>query len=294
MHAGAALGPRFSLLPHPSEYKALSQARERLRQHCHRADVIVTTHYHFDHFSPGFNSDFAWTWSSKEVAKEIYLDKTILAKNPKENINYAQQLRAWYFWRFLDGKAKEVKAADSTTFQFGDTRVAFSRPVPHGEEQGHLGFVLIPSITYSDEKFVFAPDVQGPMVKDTTDLIVNEKPDLLFVGGPPSYLVPSSLSKERLDRAVQSITEVVAVVNTTVIDHHLMRSEKWRDEIEGAFTVALTTGNELFSAAKYEGLGPILLEARRRDLYSEMPVSKEFAKWIRKKPEERRRIPPPI
>jgi len=292
--AGVALGPRFGLLPHPVEYRALSEARKKLRQSCERADVVVTTHYHFDHFSPAFNSDFTWTWSSKEVTRQLYQDKIVLVKDPKENINYSQQLRAWYFLRFLERVAKEVEVADAQSFQFGDTTLSFSKAVPHGEEGGHLGYVLVASLKYGDEKFVFAPDVQGPMDKNTTSLIIRERPNLLFLGGPPSYLVPGSVTRENLERAIESIMEITAVVKTTIVDHHLMRDANWKEEIEGAFMVAKMTGNTLTSAAEFTGAHIGLLEARRRELYSEMPASKEFLKWTRKKYEERRRELPPI
>jgi len=50
--AGASLAPRFGLMPHPFEYRALKEARERIRAYSERAEVITLSHYHFDHYTP--------------------------------------------------------------------------------------------------------------------------------------------------------------------------------------------------------------------------------------------------
>ena len=44
------------------------------------------------------------------------------------------------------------------------------------------------SIATRDEKVVFAPDVQGPISDQTFRTIIDQEPDLLILGGPPSYL----------------------------------------------------------------------------------------------------------
>jgi predicted metallo-beta-lactamase superfamily hydrolase len=51
---GAALGPRFRLLPHPEEYNALRDSRQRIHEYSRRADLLIISHYHHDHFTPNF------------------------------------------------------------------------------------------------------------------------------------------------------------------------------------------------------------------------------------------------
>ena len=50
--AGAALGPRSGLPPHPLEYMALKRAKERIRNAAKTADIIFISHYHYDHYTP--------------------------------------------------------------------------------------------------------------------------------------------------------------------------------------------------------------------------------------------------
>ncbi|HYA22270.1 MAG TPA: hypothetical protein VEG31_03765, partial [Thermoproteota archaeon] len=81
--SGVALGPRFGLLPHPLEYKALAESRRSIRAAAERSDVCVITHYHHDHYSPPFDSDYIWTWSDRETAEALYRDKTVFVKDSR-------------------------------------------------------------------------------------------------------------------------------------------------------------------------------------------------------------------
>src|SRR6058998_2427920 len=52
--AGVAMGPRFRLMPHPVEYKARADARERIEAAAGTAKVTTISHYHNDHHTPNF------------------------------------------------------------------------------------------------------------------------------------------------------------------------------------------------------------------------------------------------
>jgi len=107
------------------------------------------------------------------------------------------------------GKHSErLAVADGGTFEFGDTRLWFSEPVFHGIRNTFLGWVLMTTIDYGEERVMFASDVEGPMYNidyggervmfasdvegpmynPTVEMILGEAPDLLIIGGPPLYL----------------------------------------------------------------------------------------------------------
>jgi len=59
-----------------------------------------------------------------------------------------------------------------------------------------LGWVIMATIEHEGERFMFAPDIQGPMSKHTFELILDTKPNLIMLGGPPFYLAGSRVDKK--------------------------------------------------------------------------------------------------
>ncbi|MCP8316690.1 MAG: MBL fold metallo-hydrolase [archaeon] len=162
--AGASLGPRFGILPHPIEYKALKEARNSLERFAIKADAVTISHYHFDHYTATWSSiETKWTWSSYDVAKKIYSGKVILAKDYRDSINASQRKRGWIFSKIANEFAREIRYVDSSTIEFGDTLINFSQPLPHGEDDTSLGFVLSLHIKHCDEDLLYCPDFQGPI-----------------------------------------------------------------------------------------------------------------------------------
>ncbi len=86
-----------SSFPAPLEKKIywLEKGREKILKASKEADVIVISHYHYDHFFPN--------------NLEIYRGKKLFVKNPNEYINYSQRKRAEEFFEKICqtfGKAK--------------------------------------------------------------------------------------------------------------------------------------------------------------------------------------------
>ncbi|MDI6639749.1 MAG: MBL fold metallo-hydrolase [Methanocellales archaeon] len=67
-------------------------------------DVIILTHYHYDHHIP---------------EGDLYRGKRLLVKHPTENINKSQKNRARYL---LSQVNAEISHADSHEFNFGNTK----------------------------------------------------------------------------------------------------------------------------------------------------------------------------
>jgi predicted metallo-beta-lactamase superfamily hydrolase len=290
---GASLGKRFGLLPHPREYVALRECRARIVEAARSADLTTISHYHFDHITPTY-TDYVWNWSSLETAKEIYSGKTTLAKDSRQNINFSQRRRGWMFQRTMREFVRRFEVADGKTFDFGKTRLTFSQPVFHGEGNSMLGWVLMLLVEREDESFLYAPDVQGPMIGETLKLIVDLSPRLAMVGGPPVYLSGFSVNESNVKRGLDHLATIVEKIPTTIIDHHLLRTENWREHALAVFEAAERACHKVMTAAEYLGRQNDLLECRRDKLYKAEPPSEEFVKWTKLPILKQRRTKPPI
>jgi predicted metallo-beta-lactamase superfamily hydrolase len=198
------------------------------------------------------------------------------------------------FQRFCKKVSKEQHVADGARFEFGETVVRFSGPIVHGEEESGLGWVLACIVEHGSEKFIHAPDVQGPMASATMQFLSSERPNVLILGGPPLYLVDAKVARSSFDRGMNNMAELAKVIPTIVLDHHLLRSLEWRDAARTILEVAASQGHRVVTAAEFVGENDTLLEASRRELYEKNPPSKAFLAWTKMKPEKRRKKTPPL
>ncbi|MEM3666929.1 MAG: hypothetical protein QW222_07615 [Candidatus Bathyarchaeia archaeon] len=296
LDAGVSLCPnRYGLPPHPLEYKAIIELRKRMAEAAEKADVVTVSHYHFDHHTPSYE-DWLCNWTEKdETARQIYQNKIVLIKNPKENINFSQRRRGWVFQKTGGKYAKKLEIADGKTFIFGkNTKIRFSEPVPHGPDDSALGWILMVTVEYDGERFMFAPDVQGPMSNQTLDIIAAEKPQLLIIGGPPLYLAGFRVDGELTKVGLENLMKIVEFVPCTILEHHILRDEQWREKAEEVFKKAQKAGNSVLTAAEFLGRENAFLEAKRKVLFAEHPPSKDFERWTRESLRMRKRIKPPI
>ena len=290
---GVSLGIRFGLLPHPEEYRNRSQLRKVISKEAEKADIITVSHYHQDHYTPNYVEN-TLIGSNPEEAKHIINEKVLIIKDYRVNTNVSQRKRGWLFNRFATRYAKKILIADGNEFQFGSTILKFSQPVLHGEANSGLGWLVMLTIIYDETKITFASDVQGPMAENSLNMILNEKPKLLIIGGPPLYLKGNKLKNSSLENAKRNILKISDAIPTTIIDHHLMRSSDCIEFLKPAISVAQLKGHVLQSAAAFTGVPDKLLESKRYELYNDDPPSSEFEAWV-KLPKEKQRVqPPPI
>jgi predicted metallo-beta-lactamase superfamily hydrolase len=295
LDAGVSLCPnRFGLPPHPKEFEAIDECRKRITRTAEAADIITISHYHFDHHTPSYE-DWLTQWTEEtETARQIYEGKIVLLKNPRESINYSQRQRGWIFQKTGGSYAKELQIADGKNFSFGDTRVKFSEPVFHGPENSFLGWVLLTTIEFRGEVFMFAPDVQGPISLKTLQMILNERPQLIMLGGPPTYLVGFKTDEEQVQTALGNLKKIVEHVPTTILEHHFLRDENWKDRSADVFYQAYKSEHTLLTAAEFLGRQNSFLESSRKKLFTEDPPSLEFQKWMKISIETRKRHKPPV
>jgi len=288
---GVALGPRFGVLPHPQEYEARNRCRARIRETAKKVDLMVISHYHNDHYTPSF-TDTVWIGSSAEESREIFQDKTVLLKDIRSTINFSQRHRGWIFQKTSQDYVKKFEVADGRTFQFGETELKFSEPVFHGEENSDLGWVLMLTVRRSEDKVMYASDVQGPISDKTAKIILDEKPQFLIMGGPPLYLADFKIDTAVVSHGIENFMRLVELIPSSILEHHLLRAENWREFANPAFEAARRLNHKVTTGAEFAGLENNLLEYKRRRLYDEQPPSDEFLRWT-KIPKEKQRVTPP-
>lgn len=293
LDAGVSLGPsRFGFRPHPQEYIALKAARKRIADAAERAEVVTISHYHFDHHTPSY-TDWFQHWSSHEVARQIYEGKIVLAKSYRDNVNFSQRHRGWVFANTGGRYAEKLEYVDGKEYLFGGTKIHFSEPVVHGEPGTELGWLLMTTIEHDDERVLFTSDVQGPMHSATVNTILNENPSVIIIGGPPAYLI-GLVDEESIQIGLQNLVKIVQNISTTVLEHHLLRQEDWRETAKSVLEAAEVAEHSVLTAAEFLGEENTLLESKRKQLYEIDPPSAEFEKWLRKPELERKGTPPPL
>jgi predicted metallo-beta-lactamase superfamily hydrolase len=296
LDAGISLCPsRFGLPPHPIEFQTIARLRKRIAEAADKTEVVTISHYHFDHHTPSFE-DWMVNWTeADETARQIYEGKRVLLKNPREKINPSQRQRAWMFQRTGGRHAKTLENADGKEFKFGkETVLHFSEPVTHGPENTMLGWVIMAEVECGGERFVFAPDVQGPMSNHTLELIKDAKPDVVMVGGPPFYLGGFKVDEVQLQQGLDNLLVLVKTVPVTILEHHALRGVSWHERTREAFELARRAGNIVETAAEYTGEENVFLESRRKQLYEENPPSREFERWMRGSSDKANKGKPPL
>ena len=272
----AALAKRYSLEPHPQEYRALMESMKQIRAEAKAADILSISHYHFDHVRPGFKNCL-YNLSTRSERKNMFTGKRILAKDNRDNINPSQRRRAFYFLKDVQDVVEHIEWSDGREFLFGNTRLVCSHPVPHGESNSRLGYIVATLVEYDRKRLLFAPDVQGPIDRDSLRYFLSLEPDIAIIGGPPTYL--SKLSERAEQAALYSLVQLASSVEVLVIDHHNMRDSRWQAWIEPVRNAAERHGNSVHTMASLRGESVRDLEARRPELYEQDPPSEDFLKW---------------
>ncbi len=290
---GVALGLRLRLLPHPEEYEALRNSRQILRKYARMADILTVSHYHHDHFTPSF-TDTTWLASSQREAENLYRGKTLMVKDVRSSVNVSQRRRGWIFQSFCRKIESQVIVADAREFQYGDTKVRFSTPLPHGEDASEQGWVLATIVELPREKLVHASDIQGPMSDRALRFILDERPTAVIVGGPPSYLSGLRVSEDSIKKGLENLAVIAREIPLVIVDHHLLRDQGSLGTLSELSAVVKSSGHEVMTAAEHLGKPPRLLEANRKELYRDKPPSRSFVKWTELDKEKQRKITPPL
>ena len=129
---------------------------------------------------------------------------------------------------------------------------------------------MMTRVQMEGQVIVHASDIQL-LDEMTIEKILRWNPDIVFAAGPPLYL--QALTDPLRSMAWENGLRLARNVDTLVVDHHLLRSEEglvWLDGISQA------AGKKVFCAADFMNKPRCLLEARRTELYLEIPVKENW------------------
>ncbi|AKG91612.1 putative hydrolase of the metallo-beta-lactamase superfamily [Geoglobus ahangari] len=249
-----ALGPRrYGLPPHRLELRRKEELWERIKEYLQKSDVVIITHYHYDHHNPA------------EV--ELLEGKRVFVKHPEERINRSQMGRARKFLKPLREIA-DVEYADGKSVEIGDTLIEFSPAVPHGTDP-RLGYVVMVMIDDGRERLIHTSDVEGASLEEQIGWLRESDAEIVFMDGPMTYMLGYRFSETSLEKSVENVSSLMGgELKTIVLDHHLTRDLAWRERVSEIIEKGEELGVSVESAATFAGLDEELLEARRKELYS--------------------------
>jgi hypothetical protein len=229
--------------------------RDKILQALTKATDVVFSHFHGDHvplvdanpyqlsvrrLPPCFRELRGWSKSDEDLSGDMLKRFHDLAELLGENMQIAE------------GRSEGP--------------LAFSRAVPHGAPNSHRGTLMMTRVEMGGRVFLHASDIQ--LLDDATvEEVINWQVDIVLAAGPPLYL--ERLSRVERERAWNNAVRLAQNVDVTILDHHLMRSEAGARWLEA---LSAKVGRTVYCAADFMGRPRALLEAKRAQLYEQMPV----------------------
>ncbi|MFP4654387.1 MAG: MBL fold metallo-hydrolase [Methanohalobium sp.] len=166
----------------------------------------------------------------------------------------------WARTHWINLKTGAIHFADGKGFQKGDTKVRFSEPLFHGVEYSRTGWIISTIVESNGAKLFYSSDLQGPVIEDYAQWIINENPDILILDGPATYLLGYMLSNKDLERSIDNAVNIIENCNLDVMiyDHHLLRDPSYKEHTSRVWETAKERGISLLTAAEYNGDVPVL------------------------------------
>ncbi len=235
-------------------YDLVGKYDERIRKACNKSDVVVITHYHYDHHIC-------------DRSGRLYGKKQLLIKHPEEKINHSQRARAREFLAKIKGLPERIEYADGRKFKFGKTRVKFSKPLWHGPRGTGLGYVIMVSVQRGKCKLLYSSDLNGVYLVKQANLIIKEKPTYLILDGFPSYLLGYVASFANFRKALLNTLKIIEKTKCKwyVLDHHLLRDYRYPQLYYEVFKRAKQLRKKVLTAAEMQGRQPAVLKAYKKN-----------------------------
>ncbi|MGQ9479168.1 MAG: MBL fold metallo-hydrolase [Thermoproteota archaeon] len=253
----AAVAPRrYGLPPHRRELELLEAFWRKIASAAEDCEVVAVTHYHYDHHS------------SSRFLQEIYGGRIVIVKDPENMINFSQRRRAQLFLEKIRPIAARVMVADGREYVFGGTRLVFSNNVPHGSDS-KLGYVVELYVRDSSGSFLFTSDVQGFPLDSQARFALENKPDVMFIDGPSTYMLGVNYTHEELETCLRNMRRIVGNVLPLMVllDHHPLRDLQWKSHFKEFLDDAGKLGVIFKTVAEYKGMKMCQLEAMRENLF---------------------------
>ncbi len=252
---GVALGfLRHGQLPHPCQVHVGNSIRNRILSAFSEATDIIISHYHGDHI-PLLDANPYQISLTRIIPSHM----TTLWCKGTENISSLSLQRRQDLIAFFGRDFPDAEGINSPD-------LSFSKAVPHGTPETHVGSVMMTCIREDDECFVHASDIQM-LNAEAVDIIMEWEPNVVITSGPPLYLHKISEQEQKL--AAKLVMTLASVTDTLIVDHHLLRSYAGYCWLKN---ISKNTKGNVITAADFMGRKPLLLEACRETLYDTIPV----------------------
>jgi len=259
---GIALGyTRYGLHPHPFQVAVDERIQKRIVKRWSEATDIVFSHFHGDHIPLKDANPYQFNINR---IKNLNLNVRVWSKDTS-NLSSTQKRRAHSLFFILKNNR-----VISDKEKYG--AMTFSAPVFHGEKNSYLGTVMMTRIE-DDCVFVHGSDIQL-LNDEAISQILDWEPDILFVDGPPLYL-SNRISRYQINRAWHNAKLLSQQIDTLILDHHLMRSYEGLNWLK---RLSIETGKKVLCGADFMDKPRMLLEAKRKHLYRDMPVPADWHK----------------
>jgi predicted metallo-beta-lactamase superfamily hydrolase len=274
---GVSLAPvRHAHPPHPLELAALLDVRAAIQRRAEEADAIVVSHYHHDHYTAF--EERAFDAADAAAARALYAGRPLFAKHPRLQINGSQRRRAEALWAEAGLRIQPAEGAHWHALEVG-------RAAPHGARGSKQGFVAMAALREGDELFVHASDIQL-LDAGTVARLIDLRPTIVLVSGPPLYH-PAVTDEERA-LGLKHLALLARAVPDVIVDHHFLRSSRYREDGERAFAAAAKSGHRLRTAAEWMGRESRPLEDLRPRLWEQHPYPRDLPeRWLAGDPEAR-------
>jgi len=257
---GVALAPkRYGLPPTKPELYALAQSRENIMKIASKCDVVIVTHYHYDHH-PYPDDD--------EMYASCFFGKKVLAKDISKNINLSGKKRGSIFKKKLEGKA-DLLFVDGKKLEYDGTLLHFSPAVWHGEVKSKVGKVIMVCIERSKKRILFGSDAQSLADPEALKWVLSKDPHFLIIDGYPTIFIGWRMKKSAFERAKENLKKAVSQTSakTIILDHHILRDINYKEKIADVYDAAKKVHKKILSAAEYYGLKNLFLEAWRKKIH---------------------------
>ena len=255
---GVALGYfRHNLLPHPCQIVIGARVRQRIIEALSQATDVIFSHMHGDHV-PLLHAN-PYQLSIQHLPAE-FRHLSCWSLSPK-NLSPKMQQR---FQNLKGLLGENLQIAEDSC----QGLLSFSQSVPHGMPNSPFASVMMSRIEIDNKIFVHASDIQL-LDEETIHHIIEWQPDIVLAAGPPLYL--SVLTAQQRNLAWNNALQLCKNVDVVILDHHLMRSEKGADWLD---SLSKQSGKRIYCAADFMHRPRWLLEARRPQLYQQIPVPK--------------------
>ena len=181
---------------------------------------------------------------------------------------FAKRAKKWNSWKRIPELAAErfeVKFPEGKEFNFGSTKLRFTKPLFHGIEFSRVGWVFATIVERGKEKLIHSSDLNGPIIEDYAEWIIREGPSALILDGPMTYMLGYTLNLINFKRTLNNALRIIEETDAELIiyDHHLPREPKFKERTKEVWRRAKKLGKKVLTAAEFLGEEPAVLSSSK-------------------------------